>query len=86
VHASSRVSRYAAERRPGCSFEVDVGERLPVGVADDEAGVGFLDGPGQRRGLTAKPESVRKGTGEHHAPPPGQHEGKFNVSASLIYA
>ena len=34
-------------------FEIDVGERLPVGVADDEAGVGFLDGPGRlgMRGL-----------------------------------
>ena len=35
-------------------LEIDVGERLPVGVADDEAGVGFLDGPGRRevaRGL-----------------------------------
>ena len=27
---------------------IDVGERLPVGVADDEAGVGFLGGPGRR--------------------------------------
>jgi hypothetical protein len=30
-------------------LEIDVGERLPVGVADDEAGVGFLDGPGGRK-------------------------------------
>jgi hypothetical protein len=29
-------------------LEIDVGERLPVGVADDEAGVGLLDGPGRR--------------------------------------
>jgi hypothetical protein len=29
-------------------LEVDVGECLPVGVADDEAGVGLLDGPGRR--------------------------------------
>ena len=28
--------------------EVDVGERLPVVIADDEAGVGLLDGPGRR--------------------------------------
>jgi hypothetical protein len=26
----------------------DGGQRLPVRVADDEAGVGFLDGPGRR--------------------------------------
>ena len=26
-------------------LEIDVGQRLPVGVADDEAGVGFIDGP-----------------------------------------
>ena len=45
--ASSRVSRCAAERRPGSSSK-HVGERLPVGVADDEASVRFLDGPGQR--------------------------------------
>jgi hypothetical protein len=25
-----------------------IGERMPVGVADDEAGVGLLDGPGRR--------------------------------------
>jgi hypothetical protein len=30
-------------------LEVDVGERLPVGVADDEAGVGLLDGSGRRK-------------------------------------
>ena len=33
-------------------LEIDVGERLPVVVADDEAGVRFLDGPkggGKRR-------------------------------------
>ena len=29
-------------------FEIDVSERLPVGVADDEAGFGFLGGPGGR--------------------------------------
>ena len=29
-------------------FEIHVGERPPVGVADDEAGVGLLDGPGRR--------------------------------------
>jgi hypothetical protein len=29
-------------------LEIDVRERLPVGVADDEAGVGLLDGPGRR--------------------------------------
>jgi hypothetical protein len=30
-------------------LEVDVGERLPVGVADNEADVGLLDGPGRRK-------------------------------------
>ena len=29
-------------------LEIDVGERLPIGVADDEAGVGLLGGPGRR--------------------------------------
>ena len=38
--------------------EVDVGERLPVGVADDEAGVGFLGGPRRREfGATSSPNS-----------------------------
>jgi hypothetical protein len=35
---------------------IDVSERLPVGVADDEAGVGLLDGPGRR-------EAARHGCG-----------------------
>jgi hypothetical protein len=29
-------------------LEIDVGQRLPVGVADDEAGGILLDGPGRR--------------------------------------
>ena len=29
-------------------FEIDMSQRLPAGVADDEAGVRFLDGPGRR--------------------------------------
>jgi len=38
---------------PQLLLEIDIGERLPVGVADDEApsiqlGVGFLDGPRRR--------------------------------------
>ena len=37
----------------GLILEIDVGERVPVGVADDEAppiqlGVGLVDGPGRR--------------------------------------
>jgi hypothetical protein len=36
-------------RRPDSPIlEVDAGERLPAGVADDEAGVGLLGGPGRR--------------------------------------
>ena len=31
----------------------DVGERLPIAVADDEAGVGFLDGVVRRLALKA---------------------------------
>ena len=51
--ASSLVSSLAAERRPSLILEIHVGERLPVGVADDEGGVGFLDGPGRRLALKA---------------------------------
>jgi hypothetical protein len=32
----------------GLVREIDVGQRLPAGVADDEAGVGFFGGPGRR--------------------------------------
>jgi hypothetical protein len=35
--ASYVVSSLAAERRPRLVLEIDVGERLPAGVADDEA-------------------------------------------------
>jgi hypothetical protein len=44
-------------RRPPCRLllEIDVGERLPVGVADDEAGVGLLDGPGRREAALGQP-------------------------------
>jgi hypothetical protein len=51
--ASSRVSNLAAARRARLLLAGDVGQRLPVGVADDEAppmqlGVGLVDGPGRR--------------------------------------
>ena len=32
----------------GLLLEIDVGERLPVVIADDVAGVGLLGGPGRR--------------------------------------
>ena len=43
------VAREQPGSRPSARFilEIDVSER-PVGVADDEAGVGLLDGPGRR--------------------------------------
>ena len=36
-------------------LEIEVGQRLPVGVADDEAGVGLLDGPGRREAALGQP-------------------------------
>jgi hypothetical protein len=33
---------------PRFILEIDVGERLPIGVTDDEAGVGLLGGPWRR--------------------------------------
>ena len=39
-------------------LEIDVGERLPVAIANDEAGVGLLDGPG-RREAARRPKRVR---------------------------
>jgi len=48
------VARHqSAARRPGLSSKYDVRERLPVGVADDEAGiVNLVERPrcGKRRG------------------------------------
>jgi hypothetical protein len=38
----------------GLILEVNVGEALPVGVADDEAGVGLLDGQGRREAVWAR--------------------------------
>ena len=32
----------------GFPLEIDIGDRLPVGVADIKAGFGFLNGPGRR--------------------------------------
>ena len=46
------LGRCAASR---LLFEIHVGERLPVGVADDEAGVGLLDGPGRREAALGQP-------------------------------
>jgi hypothetical protein len=45
--ASSRVGKLAAVRRPGSLLEIDVGQ-LPVGVAHNEARLGFFGRPGRR--------------------------------------
>jgi hypothetical protein len=44
------VARHQSSRRPPprLILEIDVRERLPVGVADNETGVGLLGGPGRR--------------------------------------
>jgi len=39
------VSNFAADLRPCLFLEIDIGERLAVVVADDEAGGLFLDRP-----------------------------------------
>ena len=45
--ASSRVSN--GSRSPSrLILEIDVGERLPVSVADDKAGIGLFGGPRRR--------------------------------------
>ena len=58
--ASSRVSSLAAARLPGLALEVYVGERLPIGVADDQAppiqlGVGLVDGRRRREAALGQP-------------------------------
>ena len=45
--ASSLLSNLAADLRPRLLLEIDIGERLSVVVAHDEAGGQFLDSPGQ---------------------------------------
>jgi hypothetical protein len=50
---SSKMRNFAAAARPFL-LEVNVSERLPVGVADDEAGVGLLDGSGRRESAAVK--------------------------------
>jgi hypothetical protein len=49
--ASSPVSSFAADLRPGSFLEIDVGERLAVVIAHDEAGVQFLNGPRRREAV-----------------------------------
>ena len=52
--------RMSSRATPRLIFEIDVVERLPVGVADDEAppiqlGVGLVDGPGRREAALGQP-------------------------------
>ena len=47
-----RLGRKGRRSTSRLLLEIDVGERLPIAVADDEAGVSFLDGPGRRLALT----------------------------------
>ena len=45
--AGEQLGRRAPSR---LILEIDIGQRLTAGVADDEAGVGLLDGLGRRGG------------------------------------
>jgi hypothetical protein len=45
IVAGEQVRRRAT---PRLIFEVGIGQRLPLAVANDEAGVCFLNGPGRR--------------------------------------
>ena len=46
--ASSRVSKLAADRRPGSSSEIEIAECVAGGVAHDVAGVMLVNGPRRR--------------------------------------
>ena len=46
--ASSRVRRCAATRSSRLLLDVDVGQRVPVVIADDETGIGLFGGPRRR--------------------------------------
>jgi hypothetical protein len=52
--ASSLVKRLAAARRPRFIFKVKIAERLPVLVADDEAGVSLFGCPRRREAAGAQ--------------------------------
>ena len=54
-----------------------VGERLPVGVADDEAGVGLVDGPGRREAALGMAADGRFDIAHFEVPP---HLGDFGPS------
>jgi hypothetical protein len=45
---SCSILKFAADRRPS--------QRLPVAVADDEAGVGLFSGPGRREAARGRHE------------------------------
>jgi len=53
--AGEKVCRRATAR---LFLAIDAGERLPVVIADDEAGVGLLDGSGARARANARPEQL----------------------------
>jgi hypothetical protein len=55
---SSRVSRLAAPA--GLVLVVAIGQRLPVGVADDEAGIRLLDGPARREAAPGHTDPTRQ--------------------------
>ena len=46
----------------------------------------FSTDQGSGGGSPPNPNQYAKAPANTMRPPPGQHEGKFNVSASLIYA
>ena len=43
---------------PRLILGINVGERLPAGVADDEAGVGFFGRPGRREAAHGRHQAV----------------------------
>jgi hypothetical protein len=47
-NASSRVSSFALDQRPGLILKIDIRQRRLVAVAHNEAGGAFLDRPGRR--------------------------------------
>ena len=57
----SGTGRRALPRAPSrLVLEIDIGQRLPAGVADGETGVGFLDGPGRREAACGRHRRCRR--------------------------
>ena len=82
--AGEQIGRRAPSR---LVLEIDVGERLPVGVADDEAGVGFVGGPGGgKRRAKASSGCPLEAAQRQNAPPATPEAARGLLRALVVHA